>query len=173
MFIVIPIEKIEYNAIQCGEKVQNIVMNNSSFVKLYYSTNNVVINGIFIQTIFNEINVKSLENYSKIFFNQNEEYNKILERLDDLENNILKKYEVQFNPIQKTLLTRDGTNKTIRKIPILKLRQQFQRSYLKLNHNIENITKLRLLIKISGIWITDTEYGITFKFIPVEELTMT
>ena len=173
MFIVIPIERIEYNAIQYGEKVQNVVMNNSSFVKLYYSESNVVINGLFIQVIFNDVNVKQLDNYTKIFFKQNEEYNRILERLDELETTILKKYEERFNPIQKTLMTRSGTNKPIRKVPVLKLRQQFERSYLKVNYNIENRTTMRLLIKISGLWITDTEYGITYKFIPVEELTMT
>lgn len=154
MFMIIPIDDVYNNAIQYGEKVNNIIIRDSLFVKLFYSTSTVVLNGIFIGTHFTNIKTKIQQEDTKIYFERDSNYQNTIDKLEEIEKNIL----YQYNGIHK-------------QTPQFRLKQQFIRQYLKIPYNVES-NELRLLIKISGIWITNTEYGITFKFIPIKELTL-
>lgn len=158
MFMIVPIQNVNKNAIQYGEKVHNIVIRDSLFVKLFYSTEDVVLNGIFIETYFTNIKTKIHDGDTKIYFERNSNYQTILEKLDEIEQSILYEYSQKYNGIHK-------------QIPQFRLKQQFERQYLKIPYSV-NPSTIRLLIKISGIWLSSTEYGITFKFIPVKELTL-
>lgn len=156
--MIIPINDVNKNMFQYGEKVHNVVIQDSLFVKLYYSTTNVVLNGIFIGTYFTNIKVKTQTDDTKIFFERNSNYQNIINKLDVLEKTILSEYSEKYNGIQK-------------QVPQFRLKQQFERQYLKIPYSV-NTSNLHLLIKISGIWISATEYGITFKFIPINKLTL-
>lgn len=158
MFMIVPVDNLDKNAIQYGEKVNNIIIRDSLFVKLFYSTPDVALNGIFIGTYFTNIRTKIQQEDTKIYFERDSNYQNTVDKLDEIEKNILFQYSEKYNSIQK-------------QTPQLRLKQQFERQYLKIPYNVET-THLRLLIKISGIWITSTEYGITFKFIPIKELTL-
>lgn len=156
MFLVTPIDNIDYKSIFYGEKVDNIILKDSLFVKLFYSTNNMILNGIYISVDLN-MSYLPMDTHSKMNFERNNYFFNVIEKLNKIENIILNKYCVLNNELRN-------------KNRILKLKQQLTKPYIKVPYTLsENYTKM--LIKISGIWITETEYGITYKFIPVTKQT--
>lgn len=85
--------------------VKNIMMENSSFIRIYYSTHNIILNGLFL-------------------------HHPSLDELLTIEKDILSSYNTTKKP-----------NYTIVK--------QFKPKH----------------VKISGIWESESAYGIVFKFI--------
>jgi hypothetical protein len=152
MFFVIPSNKIDYKSIFYGEKVDNIILKDSLFVKLFYSTNNIILNGIYISADLS-MNYRSMETHSKVSFERNNYFFYVIEKLNDIENTILNNF-CKWN------------HEVINKNKNVKIKQQLSRPYIKIPYNL-NKDYTQILIKISGIWITETEYGITYKFIPI------
>ena len=87
------------------QPIKNIMMEQSSFIRIYYSTHNIIFNGVFIT-------------------------NPKLEVVALLEKDILNSY-------------------TTTKKPIFSIQKQYKSKNL----------------KISGLWESNTSYGIVFKFI--------
>ena len=57
--------------------------------------------------------------------------------------------------------------------PVYTIREQLVNYYIKLFHNDSNkltgnLDKLSVVLKISGIWLTNKEHGLTFRFIIVD-----
>lgn len=93
----------------------------------------------FLNSIYVKLNLTNLKiNNNKIFFDNLEN----LEKIKNLEEFIL-------------------NNINIRKKPIYKLSNLLDNKFLKYGENINNYN----ILKISGIWETNDNYGITFKVI--------
>lgn len=132
------IDSKEYNIdnVQFLDPIKNTVMNDSSFIRIIYSNKLLTLNGIYISLKI-DYNT-SLNNTGVILF------------LENIERTILKKYN----------------NK---KTPVYKIKEQFNYIYNKYINNQHNSKIINTnndhVIKISGIWETKSEYGITFKFV--------
>lgn len=109
------------------EPVKNTVMDDSKFIRIIYSDEHVILNGLYLKL--------DIENNN----------NNILDFLDKTEREILNKYEINKNNVNK--------NRCI------KIQEQLQ---FLINKNIPN---KNVIIKISGIWETNLMMGLTFKFI--------
>ena len=120
MNLVIDELKYELNNIFFYEPIKNTVMEDSNFIRIIYSDENIILNGLYIK----------IENFLKSANN-----------LDQLESNILDKY----NMIKKK---------------VIKLKEHLN-YILKKSINKNNI----YVLKISGIWETENCIGLTFKFI--------
>lgn len=170
MFISIPIEEFEPSRILFGDKVANLIMENSLFVKILYSTPYFSTNGIFIQLTMHNIEVKKFQDGSltKLIFTDTT----YLKQLERIEHEILRQYQEMFKEKRK-LLQSPETYKEIDKVPNYKLKQHLERRSIKLPNEYKEgfYDKMMILVKLSGVWVNHTEYGITYKFIPVNSFT--
>jgi hypothetical protein len=128
------------------EPIKNNVMNEGKFIRILYSTHNIVLNGIYLLIHINDITCDKY--YNKYKCNFNTLHNKdIIDNIKTIEENILRKIE-------------------IKKIPQLKIYEQLRNGNIKLFNEV-NKSFCSFILKISGIWETQFNYGLTYKFIKI------
>ena len=148
MNVVKRIDQYNDNHLFFCEPIKNNVMNEGNFIRLLYSTNSVVLNGIYLQITLNDIICEKY--YTKYRCNFCTVMHKnIIDNLKIIEEDILKKSEI--------------TNKT----PQFKIYDQLKNGNLKIFTDIGNKTSCSFILKISGIWETYNNYGLTYKFIKI------
>lgn len=127
-------------------RVKNTVMDNSSFIRLGYSDPVVKINGVYVILKIKPLNVEKYFNKSKYFYNYSDNQQE-LQKIINLEEIIL-----------------DKLNNKLTKV--YKLKEQLLMNYIRVfcNNEESKIHPNKILVKISGIWETEKEYGLTFKF---------
>jgi hypothetical protein len=131
------------------DPIKNNIINDGSFIRILYSTNNVTLNGIYLLCSFKDIIYEKYYNKYKCIFNIaiNKE---LLDKIKTIEDNILKNIYI--------------TNK----IPQYKIYDQLKNGYIKIFQNIQKDHNIQrnhtFILKISGIWETNMNYGLTYKF---------
>ena len=149
MNIVKYIEQYDENNIFYCDPIKNNVMNNSNFIRIIYSTPLFVLNGINLFLSFNDINVEKYYNKYKCSFNISA-HKDIIEYIRIIEANLL----VNVNIMCKN--------------PQYKIYDQIKNGNIKFfSENIEKISNNLFMLKISGIWETETHYGVTYKFLKI------
>ena len=149
-----PIENVNKNDIFFCEPIKNTVIDDSVFIRIIYSNENMCVNGIYINFSINLTSIEKYYNKHKCNFNiQITENREILQKIFTLENEILNKMSVE-NKIKK-----------------YKIAEQMKLGFIKLFSNDLSITTektaLNFALKISGVWENTTEYGLTYKFLKV------
>ena len=145
------IDNYKEDYVYFNEPIYNTIINvpNSKFIRILYSTKEVVLNGIYIYIPLNDIIMEKYYNKYKCIFSVNFNNKEIIDKIKLLEYNLLKKYKHLCN----------------NKIPQYKICEQLRTGYIKIFNNINSKQNCHnFLLKISGIWETNNEYGITFKF---------
>lgn len=133
------------NVLLC-EKVINTIIQNSYFYRINYSTEDYSTNGIFVYLELK--NVKPKIFYNKIKYDFSIKENKPnLQKIVDLEKNILSCFEY-LNKNKKH-----------------SIREQIDQGNFKIFN--DKILKNNFILKMSGIWENETEYGLTYKFIGI------
>ena len=148
MNIVKRIDQYDDNNIFFCEPTKNNVMNEGNFIRILYSTNNFVLNGIYLIVTFNEILCEKYYSKYRCCFNVNTHIDTI-NSIKIIEEEILKKYE------------------SSNKIPQYKINEQLRNGNLKIFTDIGNKSSCSFILKISGIWETEEKYGLTYKFIKI------
>ena len=151
------IENVDYNNIIINEPIKNSVLQYNYFYKLLYSTDIVVLSSVFI--IF-ELNNIVMEN-DKVTFNKNSNNTDVFNKLIALEEYIL-------NLINES------------KTKLYKFKELYEHQYFKFSisddverfNDYNNIKLLevknnnkKFILKISGIWESKDNIGLTFKII--------
>ena len=127
------------------DAIKNNIMTDSSFIRILYSTDLFVMNGIYLSVFFQNINVEKYYNKYRCSFDYNV-HNEIINSIQKIEEDIIHKLNIK--------------NKT----PVYKIYEQLSNGNIKVfADNIEDIHNL-FLLKISGIWETENNYGVTYKF---------
>jgi hypothetical protein len=145
MNLVKKIEQYNNNFLFFCEPIKNNVMNEGNFIRILYSSDIMVLNGIYLLINLTDITCEKYYNKYKCNFNISN-HKEIIESLKFIEEEILKKY--------KTC-----------KIPSYKIFEQIKAGHIKLFNDIGNIVSASFILKISGIWETQTNYGLTYKFV--------
>lgn len=150
------VENINLNHIIICDPIKNSIMQYSNFYKIVYSNELLSLNGIYILFNLNKIN----QNKEKILFEYSD--NKIT--IDKIAN------------IEEYILNLINSNKN----RIYKITELLNNGYIKYCYNdnsINNITcnnlnnvNKSLILKISGLWETKDNIGVTFKIILVENI---
>ena len=148
MNIVKNIDQYDENNVFFCEPIKNNVMNEGSFIRIIYSTHNFVLNGIYLLITLNDITCERYYTKYKCLFNTIS-HKEIIDNFKIVEENLLKKYEI------------------IDKIPQYKIYEQLKNGNLKLFTDVGNKSVCSFILKISGIWETQYNYGLTYKFIKV------
>uniref|UniRef100_A0A6C0BY36 Uncharacterized protein n=1 Tax=viral metagenome TaxID=1070528 RepID=A0A6C0BY36_9ZZZZ len=144
MYIVHNINNIDNNSFFFGKKINNTVISNGRFIRLLYSTPMYTLNSILLNINLNEIKMEKSYIKYKCRFNP-ELNNDIIDKIKCIEENILKKADID-------------------KKRITNIAEQLRTGLIKIF--IDNTTRVLkdIILKISGIWETEKEYGVTYKF---------
>lgn len=151
MFIVQNINDIDCHNIYFSESIKNTVLLNGKFYRILYSTSLYILNTIILNIKLHNVTIEQSFNKYKCSYpiEKNSSY---IRQLEHLEKKILDKIETKKNRIYN-------------------ITTQMNSGMIKLFTNTNEIkNKLEVVLKISGIWETEREIGITYKFMLVNEL---
>ena len=148
MNIVKNICQYDNNNIFFCESTKNNVINEGKFIRILYSTNNFVLNGIYLLVTFYDTICEKYYSKYRCCFNVNTHLDTI-NSLKIIEEELLQKYE--------------NNNK----IPQHKINEQLKNGNLKIFTDTGNKCLCSFILKISGIWETEDKYGLTYKFIKI------
>jgi hypothetical protein len=145
MNLVKNIEQYDEDNIFFCEPIKNNIMVEGNFIRILYSTFNVTLNGIYLFIQLNDVTSEKYYNKNKCTFNVNT-HKALIEKIRIIEVNLLKKIEITD------------------KIPQFKIYEQLINGNIKFfcEPNIKYSNSF--ILKISGIWETQTNYGLTYKF---------
>ena len=142
MYLLLNIDQVNLNEIIFLDPSKNKIIRDGSFIKILYSNSYFTMNGIYITFPINYSNINKINNKYKITFLY--ETNKdLLEKIQTMEINILNKLNIKKYP--KYLFNEIFKNQTI------------------LLSNIPQKSE-EIILKISGIWETNYEFGLSYKF---------
>ncbi len=155
----IELAQFDINCVFYGEPSINTVMDNSNFIRLVYSNKTMVLSSIFLLINMKIIQSEKYFNKYKYTFNTAININEI-QKIIKIERDMLTKVNIS------------GKN------PVYRISEQIQGGSIKLfgiefaNNEFEiktneeySMPENRFIIKLSGLWENETEYGITYKFI--------
>ena len=137
--------------------IRNKIMNGGMFMRIIYSNRLVSINGIHIVfTIQGKVNEVYNNKYKFNYDNFNDTPN-LINKLQNIEKDVLTSCDLPD------------------KTPCYKLKEQLEMKFFKFfqssqpvkTHGKQGSSPISFSLKISGIWSTDTTYGITYKFTKV------
>jgi len=151
MYLVLDPKQIGPEHIMTQPSVRNTVMSDSDFIRLVYSDGVMALNGIHVMA---RLHPQRIEQY----------FNKYRCTID------LKKSarEAQaISSLEQMVLDQAGI---LNKRPVKRITEQLQQGHFKLFSEVHSTTSARdtvpmLVLKMSGIWETEEEYGVTHKFI--------
>lgn len=149
MNIAIELDDFDDTNVYFNKPVRNTVIDESNFLRLTYSNEMFSMNGIYLNVEIDVSNIEKHYNKYKYSFNLAKNY-LVVHKLTQIETKILKRIELS------------------KKTPVKKIRQQLNCGNIKLfADNLLSSGRNNYTLKMSGIWETETEYGITYKFIDV------
>jgi hypothetical protein len=148
-FLINPKEFLIQNVFLSDIK-ENTIMN-GNFIKLIYSTKFLTLNCIFLEFPIQKYEKKSYNGKTYIFFN-NKEYNNVIDLFQKIESSLLDLF-IQMN--------RKSTKKKV----VYTIHNQLKNGMIKYYQYSELMNESILFMKISGIWETATEIGLTYKLI--------
>jgi len=153
MYMAIPVNQYKSSNIFFGEPIKNTIIENSVFRRIIYSHPEISFNSINIFFTFSHLTVKKFYNKWKCIFNDTTNKNTLL----SIESNILQKLRI------------------CRKNPVYSITHQVQNNMFKVfSERMEpgDFREYTVVLRISGIWESETEYGITYKFVDFNEINI-
>ena len=148
MNIVKRIDQYDDNNIFFCEPIKNNIMNDGNFIRILYSSINFTLNGIYLLININDIICEKYYMKYKCTFNVSN-HKDMIDNLKVIEEDILKKYEIK------------------EKVTQFKIYEQLKNGNIKIFSEVNNKSSASFILKISGIWETQTNYGLTYKFIKI------
>ena len=132
------------------DATKNTIIPNGNFIRIFYSNNEIILNGIYLYVSIVNCRTEKYYNKYKCFFNKQDNIETI-HQLKQFEGSLLDKYY----PINKV---REAS-----------LSNMLDVGYIKTFSDTDTVFQptMNYILKVSGIWENPTEYGITYKFIPV------
>lgn len=146
MNVIIEKDKFNTNKILFLDPVKNTIMNNGVFYRILYSEEFFSLNSLYFILDLKIKNVDKYFNKFKYYFNYEQNKSEI----------------IIFENIEQQLLESIKSKKR----KVFKIKELLQNTFIKIYNNSNEINyKNILLLKISGVWETNDEVGITLKVI--------
>ena len=149
MNIVIRIDQYDDKSIYFCEPIKNNIMNDGNFIRILYTNPQVTLNGVYLFIKLNDVVCEKYYNKYKCNFDVVSHTN-IIDNLKVIEENILKKLDIK------------------EKTPQFKIYEQIKNGNIKIFNDIGNKSSSSFILKISGIWETLSNFGLTYKFVKVD-----
>lgn len=151
MLLLENISQFNNNNVFFCEPIKNNIITNGQFIRIIYSNDLFVLNGIYVQLHFEDILVEKYFNKYKCTYSL-PEHTKLVENIREIEESILKKLNI------------------LGKNPIYKIYDIISSGNIKFFSEKSDKICNNFLLKISGIWEDDASYGVTYKFLPINHL---
>ena len=149
MNIVQRINQFNIENVYFCDPIKNNIVTDGIFIRILYSNTLFMLNGIYLLILFQNL---TIEKY----------YNKYRCNFDII---LHKELINQIKNIEELILLKNNIKG---KIPIFKIYEHIKNGNIKIfSDNMETINN-SFVLKISGIWETDLNYGVTYKFINIE-----
>lgn len=134
--------------------VKNVIIEKGNFFRIIYSNAIFILNCIIFKLDLQIIHCEKYFNKYKYYFNCDCDNTKIvIDRLSYIEREILDRISIKD------------------KSPVYRINQHLLYGNIKIQSEPSTyFTEQQVFLKISGIWETDTEYGLSFKFFDIDEL---
>lgn len=148
MNIVKSIDQYNEDNVYFCDPIKNNIMVDGNFIRILYSTPIFILNGVYLSICINQLTIEKYFNKYKCSFDINSHIN-IINKIRVIEEGILRKINIKG------------------KTPQYKIYEQIKNGNIKIfSDNIEKINNM-FLLKIAGIWETEYNYGLTYKFIKI------
>jgi hypothetical protein len=152
MNIVIELDEFDDKNVYFNKPVRNTVIDESNFLRMTYSNHMFSMNGVYIKIDIDILNKEKHYNKFKCSFNFAKNCI-VINKLIQIETKILER------------LVMNG------KIPVHKIKEQLNCGNIKIfTDNSQLSPQNNYVLKMSGIWETEKEYGITYKFMDVRQI---
>ena len=155
MNIAIPVNQFNINNVFFQDAIKNTIMDDSNFIRIIYSDDICTFNGLCLEFNLHITNVDKSFNKIKFTFD-NKLSNNIIQIISKIEYDIISKYDIN----------------NMNKEPVLRINDQLKHGIIKVLqpnkcqlNNINAIYNKKFIVKISGLWSNELEYGLTYKFI--------
>lgn len=148
MNLVKKIEQYDESNIFFCDPIKNNIMNEGQFIRILYSTNTIVLNGIYLYIQLTEPILEKYYNKYKCSFSTIL-HKELIDKIKLIEENILNKINI--------------VNKTSQN----KIYEQLKSGNIKIFCDSTPKINNSFILKISGIWETQHNYGLTYKFTKV------
>lgn len=136
----------DFKYIFLGNTINNRILENGKFTRIYYSTPLCSFNGIYTLLYIDDIIESNCNNsYNNKLMINLENSSVLLNNIKELEEKILRVVEIK--------------NKTL----TCNIYNELIKGYLKLNYK-NNLHNSKIMLKISGIWETEDSYGLSYKY---------
>lgn len=146
MNIIKRINQFNIDNVYFCDPIKNNIVTDGTFIRILYSNKLFMLNGIYLLIPFQNLNIEKYYNKFRCNFDISN-HRDLIDSLKLIEEQILQKNIIK------------------NKIPIFKIYEHIKNGNIKIfSENIDNINNL-FMLKISGIWETDINYGVTYKFI--------
>jgi hypothetical protein len=150
--LALSLHNYDSNYFYCLDSKPNLIMN-GNFTKINYTHPHFTMNGLFFSIPLTSSFVENAsENTHFVHFDMNGSGNKaILESIIKLEYEILQNYTAMNNKIMSRYMYK-----------------QLSKGKIKINgENTVNVHSKnnKIVLKISGVWENETEYGMTFRWV--------
>jgi len=150
MYISLNTNQYDINNVIISEKTKNNIMTNGDFYRLYYSTEDIILNGLHISFELKNISIEKYFNKIKCIFDNNDHNNNTVYLLKNIEKRLLERYR--------------GINREC----VYRIGEQLENKFIKIfddNYiNIKRYKSIKFVLKVSGIWSSQNEFGLTFRF---------
>lgn len=152
MYAALDLDTIQLGNIIITDAMHNTVIENSSFMRVMYSEADVSFNGLYINCNFKDSTIERyFQKYKCVF--------------DQATNKALVDQIVRFE--SELLAAANITNKRRRH----GLASQLSTGFVKIfTEGERKSSETRMILKISGVWEAEDEYGITYKFLIASRL---
>lgn len=155
MNVIFDIEKYSKKELFFLDTKDNILMD-GKFTKIIYSNNSLTTIGLYFKINFTNSVIQVYNKRCTLKFENNDNNCKVVSNLVNIEKDILDYYK-HLNKCKKR--------------NVMVLSNLLSNGNIKLyTKNINRFSDFKNVIKISGVWETDNEVGITYKFLEGESL---
>ncbi len=144
MYIVI--NNYDENNVLFSNSINNTIINDGQFIRIMYSSDNIMLNGLYFAINLQSCRREKYYNKYKYTFNVHDNAD-IIQYLKNVEYNIIDKIDI---------------NKY--KLPQYKIHELLASGIIKSLYVSNNNS---FVLKISGVWETQFEYGLTYKLLTI------
>jgi hypothetical protein len=149
MLLVIRPDQYHNEYIMFSDKTKNNILTGGDFYRIYYSDQYFTSNGLFIAFSLKNVKIERYFNKIKCTFDKVKN-RKIIAFIKNVEQKLLEIAPPQI------------------KIPTYRIEEQLNQNYIKIfsENKIDpiNLDSANILLKVSGIWTDESNYGTTFRF---------
>lgn len=151
MLIVINIDEYNLNNVIIHEPVRNTIKQGCSFMKVNYSTNKLVLNGIYLNMILSNIDIKECNDSTCRIKINTKEQNELISKIVEIEEKIL-----NHACNKKTKIT-SIANEILRNGSIKPYHNK------KIQYGFHN--RIECILRIYGVWYDDKRCGLNYQII--------